>query len=107
MAERIYTLYRPSIAASMWLKSIEDFTRELHIKDKQINVMCAPNGDFCDKTFKNLTELSFKYEIPFIKQASELENAGTPIYLCKDRSCRRYNRVLEQISDDIFGGTMK
>lgn len=107
MAEKIYTLYKPSIAASMWHKSIEDFARELHIGDKQVNVMCAPNGDFCDKTFKNLIELSFKYELPFVKQASELENAGIPIYFSKDRSCSRYSRVLVQISDDICGGKVK
>jgi MinD-like ATPase involved in chromosome partitioning or flagellar assembly len=107
MAERIYTLYKPSIASAMWLRGVDDFLRELHIKDKQINIMRSPNGDFCDKTFKNLTELSFKYELPFVKQASELENAGTPIYLCNDRACRRYSKVLEQIAEDICGGGVK
>ena len=107
MAERIYTLYRPSIAGQMWHMSVEDFVRELHIKDKQTNIIQAPNGEFCDKTFKSLIELPFAYELPFVKQASELENAGTPIYFFKDRACRRYIKVLEQISDEICGGKGK
>lgn len=107
MAERIYTLYKPSIAAQMWHRGVEDFVKELHIADKQINVILSPNGDFCDKTFKNLIELSFEYELPFLKQAGELENAGTPVYFFKDRRCRRYSKVLEQISDEIFGGKEK
>ena len=104
MAERIYTLYKPSIAAQMWHKGVADFVRELHIVDKQTHVMVAPNGEFCDKTFESLIELSFKYELPFVKQAGEFENAGTPIYFCRDRACRRYSRVLEKISDEICGG---
>ncbi|OLN31718.1 cobalamin biosynthesis protein CobQ [Desulfosporosinus metallidurans] len=107
MAERIYTLYKPSIAAQMWHKGVEDFVRELHIADKQINIMQAPNGDFCDETFKSLIELSFAHELPFVKRASELENAGTPIYFFKDRRCRSYSKVLEQISDEICGGKGK
>ena len=107
MAERIFTLYRPSVAAQMWNKGVEDFIRELHIKDKQIYIMQAPNGEFCDKTFKSLIELSFDYELPFIKRASELENAGTPIYFFKDRRCLRYSKVLEQTSDEICGGKEK
>ena len=107
MAERIYTLYRPSIAAHMWHRGVEDFVRELHIKDKQVPVMQVPNGEFCDKTFKSLIELSFKYELPFVKRAGELENAGTPIYFFRDRACRRYSRVLDKISDEICGGKGK
>ena len=107
MAERIYTLYKPSIAAQMWHRGVEDFVRELHIADKQINIMCAANGEFCDKTFKNLIELSFEHELPFVKQAGELENAGTPVYFFKDRKCRLYSKVMEQISDEICGGKEK
>lgn len=104
MAERIVTLHKPSIAAQMWHQGVEDFVRELHIADKQIHIMQAPNGEFDDKTFQSMMGLSFAYELPFVKQAGELENAGTPIYFLHDRPCRRYGKVLEQISEEICGG---
>lgn len=107
MAERIYTMYKPSISAQMWHKGVEDFVRELHIKEKQINVMQAPNGDFCDKTFKSLIELPFAYELPFVKRAGELENTGTPVYFYRDNSCGRYSKVLDRIADVICGGRGK
>lgn len=107
LAEKVYTLYRPSASAPMWHKGVEDFVRELHIADKQVNVMQAPNGEFDDKAFQSLIELSFAYELPFVKRAGELENAGTPIYFFQDRTCGQYGKVLEQISDEICGGKGK
>lgn len=107
LSERIYTLYRPSISAQMWHKGVGDFAGELHIEYKQINVIQMPNGDFCDKTFESLTGLSFRYELPFVRRAGEFENAGVPLYFCRDRACRRYSRVLEKISDEICGGRAK
>lgn len=104
LAEKVYTLYRPSASAPMWHKGVEDFVQELHIADKQINVMQTPNGEFDDKTFKSLIELSFIYELPFVKQAGELENAGTPVFFYEDRGCRQYSKVLEKISDELCGG---
>lgn len=104
MAERIYTLHKPSIAAQMWHQGVVDFVRELHIGGKQIHILRASNGDFDDKTYQSITELSFAYELPFVKRASELENAGTPIYFFRDRACRRYVRELEKISGEICGG---
>ncbi|KJR44810.1 hypothetical protein UF75_4804 [Desulfosporosinus sp. I2] len=104
MAERIVTLHKPSIAAQMWHQGVEDFVRELHIAGKQIHVLQAPNGEFDDKTFQSMMGLSFAYELPFVKRAGELENAGTPIYFLHDRSCRRYGKVLEQIAEEICGG---
>jgi len=104
MAERIYTLYNPSISAQMWHKGMEDFVKELHIEDKQINIIRTPNGEFCDKVFKGLIELHFTYELPFVKRAGVFENAGTPIYFYKSRICRRYSNVLEKIANDIYGG---
>lgn len=104
LADTIFTLHKPSIAAQMWHRGVADFTRELHIGEKQIHIMQAPNGEFDDKTYKSMTELSFAYELPCIKRAGELENAGTPLYFYRDRSCRRYGKVLEQIADGVCGG---
>lgn len=104
MSERIYTLHKPSIAAQMWHQGVADFVRELHIAGKQIHILRTPNGDFDSKTYQSMTELSFAYEMPFVKRAGELENAGTPIYFFHDRTCRRYGRVLEKISGEICGG---
>ena len=104
LAEKIYTLHRPSLAAQMWYQSVSDFVNELHIAAKQIHVLQAPNGEFCDKTYQSMTGFSFRYELPHIKRAAELENAGTPIYFFRDRACKRYRKVLNQISDEICGG---
>ncbi|KJS88099.1 cobalamin biosynthesis protein CobQ [Peptococcaceae bacterium BICA1-8] len=104
LAERIYTLHKPSIAAQMWHEGVSDFVRELHIADKQTHILQLPNGEFDDKTYRSMTGLSFAYELPYIKQAGELENAGTPIYFFQDRTCRRYGKVLEQIAKEICGG---
>ncbi|MEN3005954.1 cobalamin biosynthesis protein CobQ [Dehalobacterium formicoaceticum] len=107
LAGKIYTLYKPSIAAQMWHKGMEDFIKELRIAEKQVNILREPNGEFDGKAFKGMIELSFSYELPFVKCAPELENAGTPIYLSNDRPCRLYARVLKQIAKEVCGGMEK
>ena len=104
LAERIYTLYKPSVSAKMWHKAVEDFVTELHIAGKQVNLLRESNGEFDDKAFKGLMELSFPYELPFVKRAGELENAGTPINFFNDRACRQYSKVLERIANEVCGG---
>lgn len=104
LAERIYTLHKPSIAAQMWHLGVSDFVRELHIAEKQIHIMQAPNGDYDEKIYQSMAGLSFAYELPFVIRAGELENAGTPLYFFRDRACRRYGKVLERITNSIFGG---
>jgi MinD-like ATPase involved in chromosome partitioning or flagellar assembly len=104
LADTIFTLHRPSIATQMWYKGVSDFVRELHLAEKQTHILLTPNGEFDDKTYRSMTDLPFAYELPYIKCASELENAGMPIYLTNDRSCRRYGKVLEQIAGEICGG---
>lgn len=103
-AEGIYTLHKPSIAAQMWQIGVSDFVRELHIGEKQIHILQAPNGDFDDKTYRSMTGLAFAYELPFVKRAGELENAGTPLYFLRDRTCSRYGKVLERVANGICGG---
>jgi MinD-like ATPase involved in chromosome partitioning or flagellar assembly len=105
LADKIFTLHKPSIAAQMWHQGVADFVRELHITDKQLHILQAPNGEFDDKTYKNMVKKSFDYELPYVNRAGELQNAGTPLYIHHDRHCRRYSRVLERIAGKICGGT--
>ncbi len=104
MADKVFTLHKPSIAAQMWQKGVSDFVKGLHIAEKQTHILKTPNGEFDDKTYKSMMELSFDYELLYVKQASELENAGTPLYFFHDRHCRRYSKVLEKIADEICRG---
>mgnify|MGYP001157466556 FL=1 len=104
LAERIFALHKPSIAAQMWYRSVSDFTRELHIADKQTHILVSPNGEFDDKAYRSMMEVPFAYELPYIKRAGELENAGTPLYSYHDRFCKRYSKVLEKIASSICGG---
>ncbi|MCG9968413.1 cobalamin biosynthesis protein CobQ [Pelotomaculum terephthalicicum JT] len=104
LAETVCTLHRPSIAAQMWHQSVSDFVRELHIAEKQIHILLAPDGEFDDQTYREMTGLSFPFELTYVKRASELQNAGTPLYFHRDRACRYYGKVLEQIADRICGG---
>ena len=104
LAEKIYTLHKPSVAAQMWHEGVSDFVRELHIADKQTHILLLPNGEFDDKTYRSMTGLPFVYELPYIKRAGELENAGTPIYFFQDRTSRRYGKILEQIAKENCGG---
>lgn len=104
MADKVFTLHKPSIAAQMWQKGVSDFVKGLHIAEKQTNILQTPNGEFDDNTYKNMMEFSFDYELPYVKQASELENAGTPLCLFHDRHCRHYSKVLEKIADEICRG---
>jgi len=104
LAEKIYILHKPSIAAQMWHQGVADFVRELHIAEKQIHVLQSPNGDFDDKTYRGMTGLSFSYELPYIKRAGELENAGIPLYFFRDRPCGRYGKILEEIANGLCGG---
>lgn len=104
LADGILTLHRPSIAAQMWHIGVSDFIRELHLEEKQSHILLASNGEFDDKTYQSMVELPFAYELPYIKRAGELENAGTPLYFFHDRACRRYAKVLETIANGILGG---
>ena len=104
LAETICTLHWPSIAAQMWYQSVADFVRELHIAEKQIHILLEPDGEFDDQTYREMTGLSFPFELPYVKRATELQNAGTPLYFCRDRACRYYGKVLEQIADRLCGG---
>jgi len=104
LAETICTLHRPSIAAQMWHQGVSDFVRELHIAEKQTHILQATNGEFDDQTYREMTGPSFPFELPYVKRASELQNAGTPLYFYRDRACRYYSKVLEQIADGICGG---
>lgn len=104
LAEKIYTLHKPSIAAQMWYRGVSDFTRELHIAQKQTHILLAPNGEFDDKTYRSMMELTFLYELPYIRRAGELENAGTPLSLFHDRVCRQYGKMLEKIATESCGG---
>jgi MinD-like ATPase involved in chromosome partitioning or flagellar assembly len=104
MADKVFTLHKPSIAAQMWQKGVSDFVKGLHIAEKQTHILQTPNGEFDDNTYKNMMEFSFDYELPYVKQASELENAGTPLCLFHDRHCRHYSKVLEKIADEICRG---
>ena len=104
LAEKIYTLHRPSITAQMWHQGIADFVRELNLTEKQTHILLAPNGDFDDKTYRSMIEVPFAWELPYIKRAGELQNAGTPLYLFRDRTCRRYGKVLEEIAKELCRG---
>ncbi len=104
LADRIFILHRPSIRAQLWYRSVSEFIRELHIGDKQIHILRTSNGDFDDRLYQTMTELPFPWELPYVKRAGELENAGTPLYFFRDRSCRRYSKVLGQIAHKICGG---
>ncbi|MEG6521360.1 cobalamin biosynthesis protein CobQ [Desulfotomaculum sp. 1211_IL3151] len=104
LSDTIITLHRPSIAAQMWLRGVSDFVRELHLAEKQTHVLLTANGKFDDRTYRSMTELLFTFELPHIKRAGELENAGTPLYFFSDRSCKRYSKVLEKIVGMIRGG---
>lgn len=104
LADKIFTLHKPSIAAQMWHQGVADFIRELHIGEKQTHILLAPNGEFDDRTYRSMIDVPFAYELPYIKRAGELENAGTPIYFFRDKTCRRYGKVLEQIAKGICGG---
>lgn len=104
LSDAIFTLHRPSIAAQMWHTGVSDFTRELHIAEKQTHVLLVPNGEFDVKTYQGMTGLPFTYELPHIKRASELQNAGTPLYFFHDRPCKLYGKALEKIAGKICGG---
>ena len=103
LADTVFTLHRPSIAARMWQTAVSDFTRELHLGEKQKHILLTPNGEFDPKTYRDMAGLAFTCELPHVRRAAELENAGTPLYFFRDRSCKRYGKVLEQIVARIGG----
>lgn len=104
LADTVLTLHRPSVAARLWQTGVAAFVRELHLAEKQTHILLSPNGSFDEKTYRDMTKLTFAGELPYVKRASELENAGMPLYLFRDRACRRYRRVLDQLADALTGG---
>lgn len=104
LADTVFTLHRPSIASQMWQKAVSEFVRELHLEKKLAHILLSPNGDFDEKTYREMTGLTFTCELPHIRRAAELENAGTPLYFFRDHSCRRYKKVLEKLTGTLTGG---
>ncbi|WP_369282986.1 cobalamin biosynthesis protein CobQ [Oscillibacter sp. GMB15532] len=104
LADTVLTLHKPSVAARLWQTGVTAFVRELHLAEKQAHILLSPNGSFDEKTYRDMTKLAFAAELPYVKQAAELENAGTPLYLCRDRECRRYRRALDQLAGTLMGG---
>ena len=104
LADTVLTLHKPSISAQMWLTAVSDFVRELNLGEKQKHILLSPNGAFDEKTYRDLTRLTFAWELPNVRRAAELENAGTPLYFFRDRSCGRYKRVLEGLVRTLVGG---
>lgn len=104
LADTVFTLHRPSIAAQMWRTAVSDFVREMHLLEKQTHILLSPNGAFDDKTYRDITDLTFAYELPHIRRTAELENAGTPVYFFRDRTCKRYGKVLDKIVGTVAGG---
>ncbi len=107
LSERIYTIHKPSISAQLWYKGMEDFQKELRITEKQTHILLEPDGAFDSRAFRAGMDLSFSYELPFVKRAPELENAGRPICLEAAGACRRYTKVLANVANEICGGTKK
>lgn len=107
LADAIFVLHKPSIAAQMWYMGISEFIRELHLDEKQTHILLTSHGEFDDQAYRNMTALPFAYELPHIKRAGELQNAGSPLYFFNDRSCKRYGKVLDQITGTICGGEKK
>lgn len=104
LSDTIFTLHRPSISAQMWYTGVSGFIQELYVKEKLIHVLQSSHGTFDDQVYQNMTGLSFAYELPYVKCAAELENAGTPLYYAHDRPCKQYGKVLDQITRTLCGG---
>jgi hypothetical protein len=90
----------------MWYTGVSDLYKgAAPIEEKQIHILRAPNGEFDDKTYRSMPwSRLLPMNCPYIKRAGELENAGTPLYFFRDRPCRHYGKVLEQIAGRICGG---
>lgn len=104
LADAVLTLHRPSVAARLWQTGVTAFVRELHLVEKQTHILLSPNGSFDEKTYRDMTKLAFAGELPYVKRAAELENAGTPLYLYRDRACKQYRRALDKLADTLMGG---
>ncbi|KPU45076.1 MAG: cobalamin biosynthesis protein CobQ [Bacillota bacterium] len=104
LADTVLTLHRPSVAAWLWQTGVTVFVRELHLAEKQTHILLSPNGSFDEKTYRDMTKLAFAGELPYVRRAAELENAGTPLYLYRDRECRRYRRTLDKLAGTLIGG---
>jgi len=103
LSSTIYTLHRPSISGCLWLRSMEDFILQLHLKDRMVHILSGHDGSCTVEDFLRITGLHYSQELPFVKAAPMLENAGTPIYLDGEKESRRYRRILESIADDLCG----
>jgi len=103
LSSTIFTLHQPSIAGCLWLKGMEDFILQLHLKDRLIHILNANDGSCPIEDFLKSTGLHYAQELPFMKAASTYENAGTPIYLNTDKESKRYSRVVDAIADELCG----
>ncbi len=103
LSSTIFTIHRPSIATCLWLRAMEDFIKQLHLKDRLVHLLNASDGSCPVEGFLKNSDIHFHQELPTVKLASILENAGTPIYLSGDKASKSYSRVLDIISDELCG----
>lgn len=103
LSSSIFTLHRPSIASCLWLRAMEDFIKQLHLKERLVHLLNANDGSCPIEAFLKNTGIHYSYELPFVKMASTQENAGTPIYLSSDKESKRYSRILDSLSEELCG----
>ena len=101
MSDKVLLLHRPSIASCSWYASKREIIPLLRLDEKILHIINAHDTSCNLGDYLGRANISVKLELPFIAEASTLENMGTLICSSDTRKSKEYNSVLNKIIEVI------
>lgn len=99
VADKVLTLYKPSISANLWHNSCGKFRDYLGIDVKNIHILNRLNA--CHPGLLDRTGINIKYDLPRVKLAPACENEGKPLYLVNSGECKAYAKAIDKLCSAI------
>ena len=99
VSDKVFTLYKPSVAANLWHASCGKFRDYLGIDVKTVPILNRSNS--CHPSLLDRARVSFKYALPRVGIAEACENDGKPLYIVNSRECKAYARVVDKLCTAI------
>jgi Flp pilus assembly CpaE family ATPase len=96
-SSQLVVAHRPSVASGLWFRSVGDFIYQLHLTDKMLHVVQETPWSLPPSEYTATLGLNTVVQLPYISNARQLEDSGTPIYMEKDKACRRYNNQVDRL----------
>lgn len=90
-------IHNPSVASGLWYRSMGDFIYQLHLEDKLSHVTQESPWGLAPQEYAAALGLDADVQLPYVQNARQLEDNGSPIFLENDKACKRYKKQLTRL----------